>query len=175
MPWGVKTRLRHEKTAIGFYLSGHLFDKVELEVRKFAECKIEDRIDSRDQQLIAAIVTDLRVINGQRGKLALFKLDDKTAVIEATADEGVLNANRNTLNDDELLIIQGVLQPDRFAGGFRLKVTQVWGREASEQGDLLLGLSVRLGREAAKFYPTDTALAGRMAQADSELVQVVYE
>ena len=220
MPWGVKTRLTHEKTAIGFYLSGHLFDEVELEVRKFAKRKIEDLIDSRDQQLIAAIVTDLRVINGQRGKLALFKLDDKTAVIEATADEGVLNANRNTLKDDELVIIQGVLQPDRFAGGFRLKVTQVWDleaarcrfgkylrvavngkapdvarlvkdfpprREASEQGDLVLGLSVRLSLrregasaelhlgEAAKFYPTDAALASWMAQADRGLVQVVYE
>ena len=48
MPWGVKTRLTHEKTAIGFYLSGHLFDEVELEVRKFAKRKIEDLIDSRD-------------------------------------------------------------------------------------------------------------------------------
>jgi hypothetical protein len=26
MPWGVKERLSFEKTAIGFYLSGHLFD-----------------------------------------------------------------------------------------------------------------------------------------------------
>ena len=28
-PWGVKERLTHEKTAVGFYLSGHLFDEVE--------------------------------------------------------------------------------------------------------------------------------------------------
>ena len=26
-PWGVKERLTQEKTAIGFYLSGHLFDQ----------------------------------------------------------------------------------------------------------------------------------------------------
>ncbi|MES2909982.1 MAG: OB-fold nucleic acid binding domain-containing protein, partial [Pseudomonadota bacterium] len=109
----------------------HLFDEVELEVRKFAKRKIEDLIDSRDQQLLAAIVTDLRVINGQRGKLALFKLDDKTAMIEATADEATLNANRNLLKDDELVIVQGVLQPDRFSGGYRLKVTQVWDLETA--------------------------------------------
>ncbi len=131
MPFGVKARLVQEKTAIGFYLSGHLFDEVELEVRKFAKRKIEDLIDSRDQQLLAAIVTDLRVINGQRGKLALFKLDDKTAMIEATADEATLNANRNLLKDDELVIVQGVLQPDRFSGGYRLKVTQVWDLETA--------------------------------------------
>jgi DNA polymerase-3 subunit alpha len=73
----------------------------------------------------------LRVINGQRGKLALFKLDDKTAMIEATADEAVLNANRHLLKDDELVIVQCVLQPDRFSGGFRLKVTQVWDLETA--------------------------------------------
>jgi DNA polymerase-3 subunit alpha len=224
MPWGVKTRLTYEKTAVGFYLSGHLFDEVELEVRQFAKRKIEDLIDSREPQLIAAIVNDLRVISGQRGKLALFKLDDKTAVIEATADENVLNAHRNQLKDDELVIVQASLQPDRFAGGFRLKVTQVWDleearcrfgkylrvavngtapdiprlikdfpprREASALGDgggeVVRGLSVRLSLrrdgvtaelqlgDAAKFYPTDAALASWMAQADRGLAQVVYE
>jgi DNA polymerase III subunit alpha len=131
VPFGVKARLVQEKTAIGFYLSGHLFDEVELEVRQFAKRRIEDLIDSREPQLLAAIVSDLRLINGQRGKLALFKLDDKTAMIEATADEALLNANRNLLKDDELVIVQGTLQPDRFSGGFRLKVTQVWDLETA--------------------------------------------
>jgi len=131
MPFGVKARLVQEKTAIGFYLSGHLFDEVALEVRQFAKRKIQDLMDSREPQLLAAIVTDLRLINGQRGKLALFKLDDKTAMIEATADEALLNANRNLLKDDELVIVQGVLQPDRFSGGYRLKVTQVYDLETA--------------------------------------------
>ncbi len=131
MSFGVKARLVQEKTAIGFYLSGHLFDEVALEVRQFAKRKIEDLMDSREPQLLAAIVTDLRVINGQRGKLALFKLDDKTAMIEATADEALLNANRHLLKDDELVIVQGVLQPDRFSGSYRLKVTQVYDLETA--------------------------------------------
>ncbi|WP_198970383.1 DNA polymerase III subunit alpha [Xylophilus sp. ASV27] len=125
-PWGVKERLTHEKTAIGFYLSGHLFDEVAREVRQFVRRQIEELADSREPQMLAGIVSDLRVINGQRGKLALFKLDDKSAVIEATADEGVLNAHRGLLKDDELVIISGRLQPDRFSGGLRLSVQQVW-------------------------------------------------
>ncbi|KAB2853711.1 MAG: NTP transferase domain-containing protein, partial [Bauldia sp.] len=35
LPWGVKERLMQEKTAVGFYLSGHLFDEVAQEVRRF--------------------------------------------------------------------------------------------------------------------------------------------
>jgi DNA polymerase-3 subunit alpha len=220
MPWRVKEQLTHEKTAIGFYLSGHLFDEVAAEVRRFARTPIDDLIDSREPQLLAGIISDFRVINGQRGKLALFKLDDKSATIEATADENVINANRNLLKDDELVIVQARLQPDRFSGGFRLSVQQCWDlatarcrfgkflrvavngkapdvqrlvrefparREQTEQGELVRGLPVRLAvrrdlavaelqlGEAARFFPSDAALASWMAQADQGVAQIVYD
>jgi len=181
---------------------------------------IDELIDSREPQLLAGIVSDLRVINAQRGKLALLKLDDKSGTIEATADEGVLNANRHLLRDDELVIVMGRLQPDRFSGGFRLSIQQVWDlagarcrfgkylkvavngqspdvqrlvgefparREQGEQGELVRGLPIRLALrregatvelqlgEQARFFPTDAALAGWMAQADQGLAQIVYE
>ena len=126
LPWGVKEQLTNEKTAVGFYLSGHLFDAVEREVRLFAKRKIDDLIDSREPQLLAGIVSDLRIINGQRGKLAIFKLDDKSAVMEATADEAIINASRHLLKDDELVIVMAKMQADRFAGGYRLSIQQVW-------------------------------------------------
>jgi len=224
MPFGVKARLVQEKTAIGFYLSGHLFDEVETEVRQFAKRKIEDLIDSREPQLLAAILSDLRVINGNRGKLIIFKLDDKTDVLEASVDEALFNANRNLLKDDELVIVQGTLQGASERFGRRFKVTQVWDletarckfgkylrvavngsapdisrmvrdfpprREMSDQGEISRGLPVRLSLrrqndmggataelhlgEAARFFPTDAALASWMAQADKGLVQIVYE
>ena len=131
MPFGVKARLVAEKTAIGFYLSGHLFDEVEPEVRQFAKLKIEDLIDSRDTRVLAAIITDLRVINGNRGKVVIFKLDDKTDTLEATVDEATYNANRNLLKDDELVIVQGTLQGASERFGRRFKVTQVWDLEAA--------------------------------------------
>jgi DNA polymerase-3 subunit alpha len=126
LPWGVKEQLTNEKMAVGFYLSGHLFDAVEREVRMFAKRKIDDLIDSREPQLLAGIVSDLRIINGQRGKLAIFKLDDKSAVMEATADEAMINANRHLLKDDELVIVMAKMQADRFSGGYRLSIQQVW-------------------------------------------------
>ncbi|HPL79116.1 MAG TPA: DNA polymerase III subunit alpha, partial [Burkholderiaceae bacterium] len=121
-PWGVKERLTLEKTAIGFYLSGHLFDEVAREVRQFVRRPLEELKDSREPQLLAGIVTDFRVINGQRGKLALFKIDDKSGVIDARADEALINANRSLFKDDELIIVMGKLQPDRFSGGLQLTV-----------------------------------------------------
>jgi len=130
-PWSIKERLTFEKAALGFYLSGHLFDQSVDEVRRFAKRRNADVIDSREPQLLAGIVSDLRVVNGQRGRVAIFKLDDKSEAIEAVANEDVLNANRELLKDDELVIVQGKVQPDRFSGGLRLNVQQVWDLTAA--------------------------------------------
>ncbi len=126
MPWGVKERLSLEKTAVGFFLSGHLFDESERELRQFVKLKVDDLMESREPRTVCGVVSDLRVINGQRGKLAIFKIDDKSGVIEATADEALLNANKLTLKDDELLIFEGKVQPDRFSGGLRMQVNRIW-------------------------------------------------
>ncbi|MEY3513434.1 MAG: putative polymerase alpha subunit, DnaE subfamily [Pseudomonadota bacterium] len=220
MPCGVKERLTQEKTAVGFYLSGHLFDEVDREVRSFVKTRIDDLMDSREPQLLAGIVSDMKTINGQRGRLVIFKLDDKSATIEATADEATMNAYRNILREDELVVVMGKVQNDRFSGGLRLSTNQAWdlnqarcrfGKylrvavngtvpdvarivrehpariEASEQGNLVRGLGVRLqvlreGANAeielgdnAKFFPSDAALASWMAQAHQGQAQIIYE
>ncbi|WP_066334770.1 DNA polymerase III subunit alpha [Azohydromonas lata] len=203
-PWSIKERLLQEKTAIGFFLSGHLFDQCEEEVRRFARLRVADLQDSREPQLLAGIVTELRIVNGARGRVGIFKLDDRSGFIEAVADERLLDANKELLRDDELVIVQAKCQPDRFSGGLRLNVQQVWDLAAArcrfarflrvpvngtappveevlrdfparrfedEAGEQFQGLTVRLllQREgaqaeldlgdAARFYPTDEALA----------------
>jgi len=149
-PWGIKEQLVFEKTAVGFYLSGHLFDAVVTEVRRIARRAIPDLLDMREPQLLAGIVTDFRVINGQRGKLALFKLDDKSGMIDARADESLINAHRNLLKDDELVIVMGKRQLDRFSGGLQLTVTQIWDLD---QARCHFGKYLRLAVNAAPGSP----------------------
>jgi len=124
--WGVKERLSLEKTAIGFYLSGHLFDEAGREVRQFVRRRIADVHDGREPQLLAGIVDNLRTINGQRGRLALFRLDDNTAAIDARAEEPLITAHRHLLKDDELVIVMGRVTTDRMTGGLQINVTQIW-------------------------------------------------
>ena len=100
-----------------------------MEVRRFAKRPIEELIDTREPQLLAGIVTDFRVINGQRGKLALFKLDDKSAMIDARAEDELIQANKHLFKDDELIIVMGKVRDDRFSGGKQLTITQVWDLE----------------------------------------------
>jgi DNA polymerase III subunit alpha len=127
-PWGVREQLGFEKSALGFYLSGHLFDEVQSEVRRFVKKPLKDIMESREPQLLAGMVSDFRVINAQRGKLALFKLDDKTANLEASVDEALMNAYKNILREDELIIVMARVQVDRFsgAGALRINVQQIW-------------------------------------------------
>ncbi|NUZ07105.1 DNA polymerase III subunit alpha [Piscinibacter koreensis] len=219
-PWEVRERLMLEKAALGLYLSGHLFEQNADEVRRFARVAIADLIDSREPQLLAGIVTDLRVVNGQRGRAAIFKLDDMSDTIEAVASEDLINACRDLLKEDELVIIQGKVQPDRFSGGVRLNVQQVWDlaearcrfgkylrvevngsvppvaemlrefptrRVSTEYGDRSAGLPIRLALQrefasgeldlgdAARFYPTDAALARWRAAASKGRASVVYD
>ena len=87
---------------------------------------VEDAAMNREVVMLAGIVSDLRVINGNRGRVAIFKLDDKSDVIEAVANEELLNLHKELLVDDELLILQGKVQLDRFAGGYRFNVQAVW-------------------------------------------------
>ncbi|WIT10738.1 DNA polymerase III subunit alpha [Paucibacter sediminis] len=130
-PWSIKERLSLEKTAIGFYLSGHLFDQSGEEVRRMVKRRIADLQDSRDPIMVAGIVSDMRIINGHRGKVAIFKLDDKSDAIEAVANEELINAHKETLAEDELIIVSGKVQNDRFSGGLRLNIQQLWSLTAA--------------------------------------------
>ncbi len=250
IPWGIGHQLTQEKTALGFFMSGHLFDAARAEVRQFVSKTIEEQGASsesgysREVVLLAGIVSDMRVINGQRGKLAIFKLDDKSGVMEATADEALINANKDVLVDDALIIVQAKIQPDRFSGGNRLAINKIWDlasarcrfgkylaikikqtskidtatgheqkglqaisqsmrsimkdfppkRELTDQGEFFKGLGIRfeieksnndlvataqiqLG-EAARFFPSDAALASWYAAVDSqtsnEVIKLIY-
>jgi len=129
--WDVRERLLHEKAALGFFLSGHLFDAWRDEVRRFVRQPIADLVDSREPQLLAGIVSDPRSVSGQRGKVLIFKLDDGSEAVEAVAPDELFEARRDLAAEDQLVIVQGKLQPDRFSGGLRLNITSVWDLPAA--------------------------------------------
>jgi DNA polymerase-3 subunit alpha len=111
--WSVRDRLTHEKAAIGFHFSGHLFEEYSSEVRKFVKTSLNGLVDMKEPQWIAGIVKNDRFINTARGKLYIFELDDKSAMLEITADENIFNANRHHIQQDQLLVAQVKVQTDR--------------------------------------------------------------
>ena len=123
--WTEKQKLTEEKTALGFYLSGHLFNAYAEEARKFARTRLSDLSPSREPRLMAGVIAGLRVQMTQRGKMVIVLLDDGSAAVEVTVYNEVFDANRNLFKEDEFLAVQGKVSEDRFSGGLRITAEKV--------------------------------------------------
>ena len=123
--WTEKQKLTEEKTALGFYLSGHLFNAYVEEACKFARTRLADLAPSRDPKLIAGIISGLRTQMTQRGRMLIVTLDDNTAQVEVTVYNEVYDANRSLFKEDEFLAVQGKISEDRFSGGLRITAERV--------------------------------------------------
>ncbi len=124
-PWSEKQKLTEEKTALGFYLSGHLFNAYAPEARKFAKVKLADLQPAREARLMAGIISGLRVQMTQRGRMVIVTLDDGSAQVEVTVYNEVYDANRALFKEDEFLAVQGKVSEDRFSGGLRITAEKV--------------------------------------------------
>jgi DNA polymerase-3 subunit alpha len=76
--WDDTVKLTEEKTAIGYYLSGHPFTAQAKSVRPFAKTELSRLSPRKETQWITGVVLDVRTKIGQRGKMALVTLDDAT-------------------------------------------------------------------------------------------------
>ncbi len=112
-PWTIRERLTHEKSALGFHLSGHLFEEYAAEVRKFIKTSLQTLTESKDPQWVVGMVKNHRFINTTRGKLYIFELDDMSDVLEISTDENTFNANKDNIREDQILVAQVKVQSDR--------------------------------------------------------------
>jgi len=130
-PWTDRQKLSEEKIALGYYLSGHMFDSYAHEVRRFAKTKLKDLEPSRDPRMMCGVITGVRTQMTQRGKILIVALDDKTAVHEVTIYSEVAEANKHALKEDEFLLVVGKVSEDRFNGGLRITAEKVFDIAAS--------------------------------------------
>ncbi|MDR4125978.1 DNA polymerase III subunit alpha [Yanghanlia caeni] len=119
-PWDLQTRLREEKTALGFYFSGHLFDAWRDEVRRFAPTPLARLQPSRSQQWFAGVLTEMRPRMTRRGRMLFALLDDGSAQVEVAIFNELYEQHRARLREDQLLIVQGKVSHDDFSGGLRV-------------------------------------------------------
>jgi DNA polymerase-3 subunit alpha len=125
-PFTDRQKLAEEKIALGFYLSGHMFDSFAPEARRFARTKLADLEPSRDPRMLCGVITGIRPQMTQRGKILIVTLDDKTAVVEVTVYSEVFEENKKMFKDDEFLAVVGKVSEDRFSGGLRISAEKVF-------------------------------------------------
>ncbi|HNJ76044.1 MAG TPA: OB-fold nucleic acid binding domain-containing protein, partial [Azospira sp.] len=162
--WREKQQLAEEKTALGFYFSGHPFNAVKGEVGRFVRRTLDKLEPSRELQLLAGLVTATRTKLTARGKMAFVTLDDGTEPQEVAVYNEVLETEKGKLREDEVLIIEGKVSKDDFAGEGKVRVTaerimtlaDARGRFARE---LRLSLNGRVSNDRGTAQRLKTLLA----------------
>lgn len=131
--WDLQTRLRQEKTALGFYFSGHLFDAWRDEVRRFAPTPLARLEPSREPQWFAGVLSGVRVRMTRRGRMLIATLDDGSAQVEVTIFNEVFEANRQKLKEDQLIIIKGKVSFDDYSGGLRITADEIYDLQLARE------------------------------------------
>jgi len=119
-PWSERQRLKEEKLAIGFFLSGHPFHAFADEVRRIVRQPLAALAASREPVTLAGVVMETRSKMGARGKMTFVLLDDGTAPREVIVYSEVQEANRDRIKVDEVLVVEGKVSDDEFSGGLRI-------------------------------------------------------
>jgi DNA polymerase-3 subunit alpha len=129
--WDERRRLQEEKSALGFFLSGHLFKGHAAEVRRFARtplgelARLAESGSGPTPVVVAGIVTTIVTSMTKRGKMVRLGLDDGTAGVEVALFSELYDQVRSLLREDELLVVAGRVARDDYSGGWRLSADRV--------------------------------------------------
>ncbi|MDD2775443.1 MAG: DNA polymerase III subunit alpha [Gallionella sp.] len=130
--WRMREQLSHEKTSLGFYLSGHPFQEYAPELAQFVKTKLSDLTPNFVEQgggkgrragvavVLAGIVSSFRLQQTRRGRMAIIVLDDGAAQTEVTVFNELYEANREVIVMDELLVLRGKAALDEYSGNIRV-------------------------------------------------------
>ncbi len=124
--WPEQEKLLQEKSALGYFFSGHPFTSYLAEVSGFAKRQLDSLEPARELQMLAGIVVSLRTQMTRRGKMMILLLDDATAQVEVVIFNELYEQNRHLLKDDTLLVIEGKVNRDDYSGGLRVTAEQIY-------------------------------------------------
>ncbi len=131
--WSERQRLQEERTALGFFLSGHLFSAWETEVRRFVRTRLADLQPAQTPVWMAGVIAAQRTQMTRRGKMLFVTLDDGTARVDIAVYRELHEAARRQLRDDELLVVLGKVQKDDYSGGHRVTAERLLDLPAARQ------------------------------------------
>ena len=124
--WPEQEKLLQEKSALGYFFSGHPFTSYLAEVSGFAKRQLDSLEPSRDPVMLAGIVVSLRTQMTRRGKMLILLLDDATAQVEVKIFNELYEQSRHLLKDDTLLVIEGKVNRDDYSGGLQVTAEKIY-------------------------------------------------
>ncbi|PKH54944.1 DNA polymerase III subunit alpha [Shewanella sp. Choline-02u-19] len=127
-PWPEKVWLEGERDTLGLYLTGHPINQYLKELKHYTSGRLKDvHPTERGKTMKAAgLVVATRVMMTKRGsKMGLVTLDDKSARLEVMLFTEAFEKYNHLLEKDRILIIEGEVSFDDFAGGNRMTARNI--------------------------------------------------
>lgn len=150
--WPEPERLQNEKAALGFYFSGHPYLGYQKELAAFVHGGLASLTPQEQPQIMAGVVTGIRMRMTTRGKMAIVTLDDASSRIEIVVGNELLNQNPQLLKEDLLLIVEGRVSNDDFTGGLRVSARRLYDLAAARSAYAsLLKISCNGQADAARL------------------------
>ena len=148
-PWTEHERLKGEKTTLGLYLTGHPFDSVKEEMSSVVSGKLSAMLEMEMASsnsggqyrrskgkpvIVAGLILEVRTRPTKNGsKIATVILDDGSARLEAVAYSETFDNYRDQLVSEQMVVIEGGLSFDDFAGQNRVSIETVMTVEQARE------------------------------------------
>jgi len=111
--WDPKERLRAERDAIGFFITGHPLDKYERDLRRITDATT-DGLRARPNQTalkLGGVIHTLKLKNSRKGdRYATFNLEDRFGVVEVIAWPETYRRCETVIHADEPVLVTGTLE-----------------------------------------------------------------
>ena len=151
-PMSLRNRLAGERETLGIYLTGHPIESHLGELRHF--CKRVNKLRvGRAKQVVAGTVVNVRTVRGRKGDTMGFALiEDQSGRMEVSLYADVYQRDRNKIEKDRLVVMEGEVQRDGFTGGVKMKAERALTIEEA-RSCFSHGLRVNLCEGAAPADP----------------------
>jgi len=113
--WNTREKLKHEKDALGFYITAHPLDGFEREVARITKLTTNDLTSVPDgsQVQLAGVIHAVKLKNNKSGKrYATFSIEDREGAVEGIAWPETYAKHEQLIMGDEPVIIRGKLDID---------------------------------------------------------------
>ncbi len=122
VPWAHRELLQREKSALGFYLSGHPLQMYEQELAQFITAPLAElKLAQGKNATIAGVLVAVRPLNTKSGKrMAVITLEDRSGRIEVTLFSRLYSNLSGLLVKDQVYVVKGKVEKDDFTNGVRM-------------------------------------------------------
>ncbi|MBI1395705.1 MAG: DNA polymerase III subunit alpha [Betaproteobacteria bacterium] len=155
--WAEDELLQHEKSALGFYLSGHPFTVYRKEFASVLRTPLS-RVAPPDEPsrliLLGGVVESVRFQKTQTGRMVVLMLSDGTGGQEITVYSEVFDQYRDMIREDAIVLVEARVRAFRRAGddgdgGVTMRITAERVYDiASARARFARGLKLSMNGEA---------------------------